>query len=149
MKNGRAPPHAAIMNRTGGRLMGLEEKRAIKAAVEGWLPQRQAELKELCGGDVPYEIDWPSFEGDLKGHNWLEFNGPAQVGMAFRQIGSDDLGKESLRGIKKVVVKNVKTEAEKKLSFEGSVLTLLCAFAKSPGGRFTDGEIRDCLMKGL
>lgn len=129
--------------------MGLEEKRAIKAAVEGWLPAKQAELQELCGGAVPYDVDWASFDGDLKGIQWLEFNGAQQVSMAFRQIGVDDLGKESLRGIKKVVLKNVKEVADKKLGFEGGVLTLACAYAQSPGGRFTDGQIRDLLLKGL
>ncbi len=129
--------------------MGLEEKRAIKAAEEGWLPRKQAELKELCGGDVPYAIEWASFEGDLQGINWLEFNGPQQVSNAFRMIGVDDLGKEALRGVKKIIVKNVREPEKKELAFEGGTLTLACAFAKSPGGRFKDQEVRDCLLKGL
>jgi hypothetical protein len=27
---------------------------------------------------MTFEIDWTSFAGDLKGLNWLEFNGPQQ-----------------------------------------------------------------------
>jgi hypothetical protein len=129
--------------------MGLEERRAIKAAQEGWLLQKQAELKELCGGDVPYSIDWTTFEGDAQGINWLEYNGPQQVSNAFRMIGVDDMGKEALRGIKKIVVKNVQDADKKELVFADGVLNLTCAFAKSPGGRFNHDEIRDCLMKGL
>ena len=130
--------------------MGLEEKREIQKAETGWLPQRKAELKELCGGDVPYEIDWTSFDGDVKGLNWLEANGPAQVGVAFRIIGADDLGKQALReGVKKVVIKNVKEVGQKSCTFDGGVLTLACAYSQSPGGRFKGEEIRDVLMAKL
>jgi hypothetical protein len=130
--------------------MSLEEKREIQKAETGWLPQRRAELKDLCGGDVPYEIDWASFEGDVKGLNWLEANGPAQVGVAFRIIGADELGKQALRdAVKKVVIRNVKEAGGKSCAFEGGVLTLACAFSQSPGGRFKGEEIRDVLMAKL
>jgi len=131
--------------------MGLEEKRAIKTAQDGWLPAKTKELAELSGGGgMTYEIDWASFEGDVKGIEWLEFNGPQQVSNAFRQVGKDDVGKEALReAVKKVVIRNTKDEKDKTLSFEGGALTLVCAFAKSPGGRFKDSEIRDLLLKNL
>lgn len=130
--------------------MGLEEKREIQKAQNGWLPERHKELKELCGGEVPYEIEWASFDGDVKGLNWLEANGPQQVGVAFRIIGADDLGKQALReGVKKIVVRNVKDVGAKACSFDGGVLTLACAFSQSPGGRFKGEEIRDVLMAKL
>lgn len=126
----------------------LDEKREIKKAVDEWLPAQNKELAELSGGGtMTFEIDWPSFAGDLQGMNWLEFNGPQQVVNAFRAIGSDDLGREALReAVKKIVVKNVKDEGAKALGLEAGVLTLSCAFAKSPGGRFTHDAIRDFLM---
>jgi hypothetical protein len=113
------------------------------------LPKRQAELKEVCGCDVPYAMDWASFAGDAKGLKWLEANGPEEVSRAFRTIGTDDLGREALRGVKKIVVKNVPEVKQKELSFSDGVLTLICAFSQSPDGRVASGEIVECLLKGL
>jgi hypothetical protein len=65
-------------------------------------------------------------------------------------IGTDDLGKEALRGaVKKVVVKNVQDENAKALAMDAGVFTITRAFAKSPGGRFTHDAIRDFLMTKL
>ncbi|MCU0725050.1 MAG: hypothetical protein MUE73_04545 [Planctomycetes bacterium] len=130
--------------------MGLAEKRAMEKAMKEWLPNREKELAEICGGPVPYEVDWTSFDGDAKGIEWLEHNGPQQVSMAFRGIGTDDLGRQALReGVKKVVLRNTGKPEEKQLGFEGGVLTLRCAFAQSPGGRFTDREIRTAIEAKL
>ncbi len=130
--------------------MGLQEKRAMKAAQE-WLPGREKELSEISGGGkILYEVDWPSFEADAKGIEWLEHNGPQQVSAALRGICHDDLGREAIReGLEKVALRNVATVAERRVTFAGGVLELRCAFALSPGGRFTDGEIRRCLEAGL
>lgn len=131
--------------------MGLEEKRQIEAAQKGWLPAREKEANEICGGGkVAYEVDWKSFDGDAKGISWCENNGPAIVSCAFRVICADDLGKQAVRdGVKKVVFRNVKEAKDKAMGFEGGVLTLTCAFAQSPAGRFKDDEIRKCLEAGL
>ena len=128
----------------------LEEKREMKKAEE-WLPGKHEELAELSGGGkATFDIDWKTFEGDVKGMSWLEFNGPQQVVNAFRIIGADDLGKEALRdGVKKIVVKNAKAATDKALAYEDGVLTLTCAFAKSPGGRFTHDEIAKFLTGRL
>ena len=128
----------------------LDEKREIKKATDEWLPAKNKELAELSGGGtMTFDVDWSSFTGDLKGLNWLEFNGPQQVVNAFRMIGSDDLGKEALRGIKKIVVKNVTVENAKAMAMDAGVFTLTCAFAMSPGGRFTHDAIRDFLMSKM
>ncbi len=130
--------------------MGLQEKRAMKEAVEGWLPKRQKELNDLCAGEVPYEVDWDSFADDAKGISWLEANGPQQVASAFRVVCKDDLGKEAIRdGIKKVVLKNVGEIEGKALSFDDGVLALACAFAQSPRGRFGYKEIQTLLESKL
>jgi hypothetical protein len=129
--------------------MGLAEKRAMEQAKQ-WLPKRETELKEICGGAVPYEVDWTSFETDAKGIEWMEHNGPQQVSAAFRGICHDEVGKQAVReGVKKVVLRNAAAPAEKALSFDAGVLTLKCAFAQSPGGRFNDREIRQTLEAGL
>jgi len=129
--------------------MGLAEKRAMEKAKE-WLPGREAELKEICGGTLPYEVDWKTFETDAKAIEWLEFNGPQQVGAALRGICRDEVGKQAVReAVKKVVLRNAAEAEAKALAFEGGVLTLCCAFAKSPGGRFNDREIRTFLESRL
>jgi hypothetical protein len=130
--------------------MGLQEKRAIKAAEDGWLPKRQSELDGLAGTSVPFEIDWDSFEGDVKGIEWLEANGPAQVINAFRVLCKDELGKEAVKeSVKSVSFKNVLAKDDKSLTFEGGVLALSCAFSQSPGGRYGDREIRTLLESKL
>src|SRR5262245_5499448 len=129
----------------------LEEKREIKKATDEWLPAKNRELAELSGGgSMAFEVDWTTFAGDLKAMNWLEFNGPQQVVNAFRMIGTDDLGKEALReSVKKVVVKNTAQEPAKAMSLESGVFTLTCAFAQSPGGRFTHDQIKEFLVSKL
>jgi hypothetical protein len=129
----------------------LDEKREIKKATDEWLPAKNKELSELSGGGaMTFDIDWTTFAGDLQGLNWLEFNGPQQVVNAFRMIGSDDLGKEALReAIKKVVVKNAKEEKDKAMALANGVFTLTCAFAKSPGGRFSHDQIKEFLTSHM
>ena len=129
----------------------LEEKREIKKAQESWLPEKNKELSELSGGGtMKFDVEWATFAGDLQAMNWLEFNGPQQVLNALRMIGTDDLGKEALRdAVKKVVVRNVADEKAKSMAIDGGVFTLACAFAKSPGGRFSHDQIRDFLMSKM
>ena len=60
------------------------------------------------------------------------------------------MGKEAVRdGLKLVKLKNVKTEAEKSLSFQGGVLEMHCPYALGGSAIIGDNEIRDLLMKGL
>lgn len=130
--------------------MGLAEKRAMKAAQDGWLPAREKELTEISGGAIRYEVDWDSFATDAKGIEWLEHNGPQQVSAALRGICHDALGKEAIQaGLKTVLLRNVAKVEEKQVTFQGGVLELRCAYAQSPGGRFNDREIRTCLEAGL
>src|SRR5262245_55417363 len=103
----------------------LDEKREIKKAQDSWLPEKNKELTELSGGGtMKFEVDWATFAGDLKGMNWLEFNGPQQVVNAFRMIGTDDLGKEALRdSVARIVVRNVPDENAKSMALDGKVFT--------------------------
>lgn len=118
---------------------------------EEWLPGKHRELAELSGGGkATFDIDWQTFAGDLQAMNWLEFNGPQQVVNAFRIVGADDLGREALRdGVQKIVIRNAKAETDKTLAYQAGVLTLTCAFAKSPGGRFSHDEIAKFLTDRL
>lgn len=131
--------------------MSLEEDRAKKDAEEKWLPKRQQALRDLCGGgEVSYEVDWPSFAGDLKGIQWCENNGPAMVEQAFRLVGKDDMGKQALREkVKRVVVRNCSDAKAKKVTFAGGILDLTCSYAQGTTGRVDGFDIQKCLLKGL
>lgn len=130
--------------------MGLQERRAIQTATESWLPKRSAEIEQICGKSIPFEIDWESFDGDLKGIEWLEHNGPHQVGMALRGLCRDDIGREAVQqGLSKVILHNVAEPAAKQVSLRDGILELSGAFAQSPSGRLDHKAIQACLEESL
>lgn len=130
--------------------MGLEEKRKIKELEDTTLPERVKEIEEICGKAIPYEIDWASFDGDLEGLNFMDNLSCHRLNMALRTICTDDLGKEAVRDSLQVVkLKNVRDKADMKMSFEGGVLEMHCAYAQRTEGMFSDGEIREAIMAKL
>src|SRR5579871_2066478 len=130
--------------------MGLEERRKIKELQETTFPGRVQEIEEICGKAIPYEVDWDSLADDLEGLNFIDNLSCHRLNMALRVICQDDLGKEAVRdGLRLIKLKNVKTIAEKSLTFSGGVLEMHCAYALHSDGMFGDGEIRELLLKGL
>jgi hypothetical protein len=130
--------------------MSLEEKRAIKAAEDGWIKGRLAELHELCGGAIPYAFDWASFAGDLKSIEWLEHNGPHQVNVAVRQICVDDLGREAVRSaIKNIAFSCVKAASEKRVVLADGVLHVAGHYAEGIAGTVREAEIKAYLLEKL
>ena len=77
----------------------MQEKRSIKAAEEGWLPQRQKELAEICGKEIPYEVDWDSFAGDLKA---IDYTGPLSLELFNREHWEQDLKQVAATGLEKM-----------------------------------------------
>ena len=130
--------------------MGLNERRKIKEYQETIVPERTAELGEICGAPIPYEIDWESFADDLEGLNFLDNLSFHRINMAFRVICSDDLGQEAVReGLKKIRLKNVKAKKDMKISFTGGVLEMHCAYALRTEGMYPDDEIGTIVTNGL
>jgi hypothetical protein len=130
--------------------MGLEERRKIKQLEDEVLPGRVNEIEEICGAPIPYEVDWPSFDGDLAGLNFLDNISCHRLNMALRVICSDDLGREAVREtVKKVRLRNVKSTADKSLAFADGVLEMACAYAAGLDGAFSDNEIRAELLAHL
>ena len=129
--------------------MGLAERRKIKELEEEVLPGRVKEIEEICGAPIPYEVDWTSFE-ELQALNFLDNLSCHRLNMALRMICQDDMGKEAIREtVKKVKLKNVKTEAERSMTLDGGVLEMHCAYALGASGMIGDSEIREFLMKKL
>jgi hypothetical protein len=130
--------------------MGLEERRRIKELQEVTLPGRVKEIEEICGKAVPYEVDWASLADDAEGLNFLDNISCHRLNMALRTICVDDLGREAVReGLSLVRLKNVKSRDEMRMTFEGGVLEMHCAYALRTDGMFGDNEIRQALLTRL
>jgi hypothetical protein len=130
--------------------MGLNESRKMKELRETTLPLRMKEIEEICGAPIPYDVDWQSLSNDLEGLNFLDNLSCHRVNMALRVICQDDMGKEAVReGLKTIRLKNVKAKDEMKMTFEGGVLEMHCAYALRTDGMFSDGDIRAKMMERL
>ncbi|MFN7936765.1 MAG: hypothetical protein U0R19_25825 [Bryobacteraceae bacterium] len=130
--------------------MGLAERRKIKEIQDNVLPGRVKEIAEICGAEIPYEVDWDSFNDDLQGLNFMDNISCHRLNMALRVICMDDMGKEAVRdSLKLIRLRNVKDKSAMKLSFSGGVLEMHCAYALLTEGMHSDGDIRQELMKGL
>jgi hypothetical protein len=130
--------------------MGLAEKRKIKELQDGTLPEREAEIAEICGAAIPYDVDWESFADDLEGLNFLDNLSCHRLNMALRVICVDDMGKEAVVDALKVIrLKNVPKD-DMLLAFgEDGVLDMHCAYALRTDGMWSDDQIRDELMTRL
>lgn len=130
--------------------MGLAEKRAMKEAETKWLAKRNAELQQISGGALSYEIEWESFADDAKAIEWLESNGPQQVAMAFRQICKDELGKEAIQeAINKVVLRYVADPEARDVECAEGVLSIQGTFSQGIKGTVRDKQIRECVEAAL
>jgi hypothetical protein len=131
--------------------MGLNEKRKVKELQDVTFVERTKELTEISGGAaIAYEVDWPSIAEDAGALNFIDNISCHRINMALRVICADALGKDAVKaGLKTIRLKNVKTIAEKKLSFSGGVLEIQCAYAEGLSGAFSDNEIRQVLEQGL
>src|SRR6185369_13257154 len=130
--------------------MGLNERRKIKELQDTTLPGRVKDIEEICGAPIPYDVDWDSFSDDLEGLNFMDNLSCHRLNMALRMICQDDMGKEEVRDtLKQIKLKNVKTKPEMAMTFNGGVLEMRCAYALRTDGMYSDGEIRELLMKHL
>ena len=130
--------------------MGLNERRKVKELQETVLPGRVKEIEEICGKPIPYDIDWQSLSNDMEGLNFLDNISCHRLNMALRVICQDDMGKEAVRdGLKSIKLKNVKDKPAMKISFDGGVLEMHCAYALRTDGMFSDGDIRTLMVDRL
>lgn len=130
--------------------MGLAERRKMKELQESVLPGRVKEIAEICGAEIPYEVDWDSFNDDLQGLNFMDNLSCHRLNMALRVICMDEMGKEAVReSLQRIRLRNVKTKSDMKICFSDGVLEMHCAYAMLTDGMHSDGDIRQELMKGL
>lgn len=130
--------------------MGLNERRKMKELQDVTFPERVKEIEEICGKAIAYEVDWDSLSDDMPGLNFIDNLSCHRLNMALRVICQDDMGKSAVRdGLQRVKLKNVKDKASKKIAFADGVLEMHCAYALGTDGMFSDGEIRELLVKQL
>jgi hypothetical protein len=130
--------------------MGLNERRKIKELQDMILPGRVREIEEICGKAIPYEVDWDSLADDAEGLNFLDNLSCHRLNMALRVICMDDMGKEAVRqGLRLIRLANVKDKAGMQMTFKDGVLEMKCAYALRTDGMFSDGEIRELLLRSL
>jgi len=130
--------------------MGLEERRRVKELQDVTLPGRAAEIAEICGAPIPYEVDWDSIKDDATALNFMDNLSCHRLNMALRMICQDEMGKEAVRdGLKLIKLKNVKTAPEIAMTFQGGTLEMHCAYALGASGMISDNDIRNLLMKSL
>lgn len=128
--------------------MGIEERRKIKELQDVNLPERTAELKEITGADIAYDIDWDSF--DIAALNFLDNLSCHRINMALRTICIDDLGKEAVAdALKTIKLRNVSSKDQMSIEFGGGSLSMALDYAQGTNGYYSDGEIRNVLMAGL
>ena len=130
--------------------MGLDERRRIKELQDVTLPGRVAEIGEICGKEIPYEVDWESLANDAQGLNFLDNLSCHRLNMALRVICQDELGKEAIReSLTLIKLKNVPDPSSMSIAFADGVLEMHCAYAQGTSGMFGDDRIREVLMAGL
>ena len=130
--------------------MGLNERRKIKDLQDVTFPGRVKEIEEICGQAIPYEVDWESLADDMEGLNFIDNLSCHRLNMALRVICQDDMGKQAVRdGLKKIKLKNVKDKSAMKMTFDGGVLEMNCAYALRTDGMFSDNQIRELLVNKL
>ena len=130
--------------------MGLNERRKVKELQDTTLPGRVKEIEEICGKAIPYEVDWASIADDAEALNFIDNLSCHRLNMALRVICMDDMGKQAVRdGLKLIKLKNVKDKSAMKMSFDGGVLEMHCAYAQRTDGMFGDAAIYETLVKKL
>lgn len=130
--------------------MGLNERRKIKEYQDTIVPERQAELSEICGCPIAYEIEWDTFAEDLEALNFLDNLSFHRINMAFRVICTDELGREAVaESLKRIRLKNVPTRDEMSMTFTDGLLEMHCAYRLRLDGVPSDNEIRAYLIDRL
>ncbi|MFP2903887.1 hypothetical protein ACLESD_02200 [Pyxidicoccus sp. 3LFB2] len=110
--------------------MGLAERRAAKQFETHRLPALTSEIHAAAGFEVPLEIHWDAMATEGNSHlfeeTWPQVYFQPLIA-AFKQVASDDMGKEALKGaLKKVVVHNTAdiSYAGRMVTFASGVLTI-------------------------
>ncbi len=129
--------------------MGILERRSMLKLVEQTLPARSAEIVEICGQAISYELDQSSFDlnGTAEPIDFVDNLSCHRLNMALRSICTDELGKDAVRkGLKCVRLINV-TDGKYSVELVDAVLTLKSDYAQRAFP--SDQEIYELLCRRL
>ena len=130
--------------------MGIAERRKIQELQQTVFPERQREIAEICGAEIPYDVDWESLASDAEALNFIDNVSCHRVNMALRTICVDDLGRTAVReGLRRIALRNVAEPTEMRMTFADGTLTMHCAYARRSEGMFSDSDIRKLLEERL
>ena len=76
--------------------MGLIEKRAIAKIRDNVVPRYEAELQQIAGNQISYQMNWDSFLHDITALENLEEKCFRVINGIFKKITVDDIGKEAV-----------------------------------------------------
>jgi hypothetical protein len=134
-----------------GKIMGLAERRAVKAFSEGKYPQIKQEIDAAAGFDLSIEVNWDSLAVDDYAHLYEEAFSKVYFRPlldAIKGVGIDELGRSALKdGLKQVIIENSGSSWP---TFQSGVLTLpFHAVANLDDWLDRKKEIQSVLEKGL
>ncbi len=114
--------------------MGLIEKRAIAKMRDNVVPRYEAELKQIAGDQISYEMNWESFLHDITALENLEEKCFRVLNDIFKKITFDDIGTEAVQeGVQKIHISNAKNATVSEFSLKDGVLDIPWDWSGFPG----------------
>ena len=130
--------------------MGIAERRKIQELQRTVFSERQREIAEICGAEIPYDVDWESLADDAEALNFIDNVSCHRVNMALRTICVDELGRTAVReGLRRIALRNVAEPAAMQMTFADGTLSMHCAYALRTEGMLSDSDIRTLLEARL
>lgn len=131
--------------------MGLKERRLMQQITETTIPEAVSALKTQCGEEIAIDVDWSGFETDAVALERLPSQCFDRTVTAITWLCQDDIGKEAVRnGLKRIVIQNVPTPAERRLHLENGTLTVCGVWNSSHwDGLYHQSEIHKFLETHL
>jgi hypothetical protein len=109
--------------------MGLAEKRAVADFQQKDFPALKTQIDESAGFAVEMEVRWDTLMAPDQAANypvWFKKIYFQPLADAFKQIASDDMGKQALKeSLKKVIIDGSDGISPNSFSFKDGILTIL------------------------
>src|SRR5262249_33149848 len=117
--------------------MGLNERRKMKELQDVVFPGRVKEIGEICGTEIPSDVDWDTLADDAEELTFIDNTSWHRLNTARRIICKDEMARAPVRdGLKRIRLKNVKDKAAMSMTFGGGVLEMHCAYGLRADGMF-------------
>lgn len=131
--------------------MGLAEKRWVLERKKADEETFVAQLKSVAQAEVPVEIDWEAFSGNMTDAQYISHDsyGLPNLIKALKEVTVDELGKEAVKGtLKKVVIKPAAAE-QARFVFESGVIQWHAYFGGSSSGYIYADQMKKTIEAAL